>query len=387
MKPFRIAILGSTGSIGRSALSVIKSLKKNNFPAEVVFLSANENIETLYSQVKEFKPEYVYINSRTKKEEFCKYKLPSGIKAFSDEEDLNNIIDNGNFDLFIVSVVGFSGLKPTIRAIKAGKRIAMANKETLVVAGSVIKPLLKKYNSELIPIDSEHSAILQCIKGEEKNSVSKIILTASGGPFRTKSLRELKNASVKDALNHPNWNMGNKITIDSATMMNKGLEVIEAKWLFDIETDNIEVLIHPQSIVHSMVEFNDGSIKAQLGIPDMKIPIQYAITYPERVKSDYPKLNFYKQNFLSFEKPDFEKFQCLKLAFQSIKDGGLYPTVLNAANEVAVDLFLNNRIKFLQIPEIIKRQLDKFKNAGKRELEQIYETDRNTRKDILRSFN
>jgi 1-deoxy-D-xylulose-5-phosphate reductoisomerase len=387
LKPFRIAILGSTGSIGRSALSVIKSLKKNNFPAEVVFLSANENIETLYSQVKEFKPEYVYINSRTKKEEFCKYKLPSGIKAFSDEEDLNNIIDNGNFDLFIVSVVGFSGLKPTIRAIKAGKRIAMANKETLVVAGSVIKPLLKKYNSELIPIDSEHSAILQCIKGEEKNSVSKIILTASGGPFRTKSLRELKNASVKDALNHPNWNMGNKITIDSATMMNKGLEVIEAKWLFDIETDNIEVLIHPQSIVHSMVEFNDGSIKAQLGIPDMKIPIQYAITYPERVKSDYPKLNFYKQNFLSFEKPDFEKFQCLKLAFQSIKDGGLYPTVLNAANEVAVDLFLNNRIKFLQIPEIIKRQLDKFKNAGKRELEQIYETDRNTRKDILRSFN
>jgi 1-deoxy-D-xylulose 5-phosphate reductoisomerase len=232
LKPFRIAILGSTGSIGRSALSVIKSLKKNNFPAEVVFLSANENIETLYSQVKEFKPEYVYINSRTKKEEFCKYKLPSGIKAFSDEEDLNNIIDNGNFDLFIVSVVGFSGLKPTIRAIKAGKRIAMANKETLVVAGSVIKPLLKKYNSELIPIDSEHSAILQCIKGEEKNSVSKIILTASGGPFRTKSLRELKNASVKDALNHPNWNMGNKITIDSATMMNKGLEVIEGKVAF-----------------------------------------------------------------------------------------------------------------------------------------------------------
>jgi len=387
LKSFKIAILGSTGSIGSSTLSVIKSLKENNFPAEVVFLSANENIESLYSQVKEFKPEHVYINSKSKKEEFCNYKLPAGIKVYSDENALYNFIDNGNFDLFIVSVVGFSGLKPTIRAIKSGKRIALANKETLVVAGSVIKPLLKKYNTELIPIDSEHSAIMQCIKGEEKNSVSKIILTASGGPFRTKSLRDLKNASVKDALNHPNWNMGNKITIDSATMMNKGLEVIEAKWLFDIETDNIEVLIHPQSVVHSMVEFNDGSIKAQLGIPDMKIPIQYAITYPARVKSDYPKLNFYKQNFLSFEKPDFEKFQCLKLAFQSIKDGGLYPTVMNAANEIAVDLFLNNRIKFLQIPEIIKRQLDKFKNAGKCELEQIYETDRNTRKEILRLFN
>lgn len=387
MKSFRIAILGSTGSIGSSTLEVIRSLKKNNFPVEVVFLSANENIESLSAQVTEFKPKYVFVNSPAKSDEFEKYNIPTGTEVFSSEGKLNEIIDGDNFDLFIVSVVGFSGLKPTIRAIKAGKRIALANKETLVVAGSVIIPLLKEYNATLIPIDSEHSAIMQCLQGENKDSVSKIYLTASGGPFRTKSEDEIKNATVRDALKHPNWNMGNKITIDSATMMNKGLEVIEAKWLFDIEVDKIEVLIHPQSIIHSMIEFHDGSVKAQLGLPDMKLPIQYAISYPERIKSDYTKLNFFKQNFLSFEKPDFDKFQCLKLAYYCIREGGTFPTVLNAANEVAVELFLNNRIKFLQIPEIISRQLDKHKSPGKCELEQIYETDRNIRKEILSLFN
>lgn len=387
MKTLKLAIFGSTGSIGKNTLEVVKSLKKNNFPVEVVFLSANENISALYQQTIEFSPKYIFVNSPAKAKEFSGFSLPESTTLILSQDKLSKVIESDIYDILVVSTVGFSGLKPTIQAIKAGRRIALANKEALVVAGSFIQPLSKEFNSEIIPVDSEHSAIMQCINGENKQTVSKIYLTASGGPFREKSIKEIENANVEEALNHPNWNMGNKITIDSATMMNKGFEVIEAKWLFNLDIDSIEVLIHPQSIIHSMVEFCDGSIKAQLGLPDMKLPIQYAITYPKRIKADYPKLNFFKQNFLSFEKPDFEKFQCLKLAYYCIQEGGTYPTVLNAANEVAVDLFLKNKIKFSQLPEIIKQQLDKHINRSNYELEHIFEIDRKTRNDILNLFN
>jgi len=265
--------------------------------------------------------------------------------------------------------------------------VALANKETLVVAGKLVNELLEKHKTKLLPIDSEHSAILQCLIGEDRDSVSKLILTASGGPFRNKSLAEIKNTSVKQALSHPNWKMGNKITIDSATMMNKGLEVIEAKWLFDIDESNIEVLIHPQSIIHSMVEFTDGSIKAQLGIPDMKIPIQYALTYPERIHSDYNRMNFNEMNTLTFEQPDTEKFKCLKIAYDVLKTGGTYPVVMNAANEIAVELFLQEKIDFLKIPEIIEDQLNRHNNSENFNLEDIIKIDAETRREVLNSNN
>jgi 1-deoxy-D-xylulose-5-phosphate reductoisomerase len=276
-----------------------------------------------------------------------------------------------------------SGLIPTIEAIKSGKKIALANKETLVVAGKIINDLLEEYDTTLIPIDSEHSAILQCLAGEKTESINKIILTGSGGPFRNKTFEEIKNSTIEDALNHPNWRMGNKITIDSATMMNKGLEVIEAKWLFRIDAEKIKVVIHPQSIIHSMVEFKDGSIKAQLGNPDMRIPIQYAITYPDRVTSDFPKLDLSKNNSLTFEEPDLEKFECLKIAFDVLKQGGTYPVVLNASNEIAVELFLKGKIKFLEIPNLIRHIVESHKNQNEFNIDDITEIDRQTRNEIL----
>ncbi len=379
----RIGIIGSTGSIGKSTIEVLKNLKKNNFDVEVVFLSANTNITLLAEQVKELSPRCVYIENPGKANEFKNNYDFKNLKVITGFENLLELVRSDDYDMLLAAVVGFYGLAPIEEAIKSGKQIAVANKEPLVVAGKIINSLLKEFNSTLLPIDSEHSAILQCLSGEERNEINKIILTASGGPFRNKSIQEIENSSLEDALNHPNWSMGDKITIDSATMMNKGLEVIEAKWLFDIDVEKIDVIIHPQSIIHSMVEFTDGSIKAQLGIPDMKIPIQYAITYPERIASDYSRVDFTRYSNLTFEKPDLIKFECLRLAFDAIKGGGTYPVVLNASNEIAVELYLKGKIKFLQISKIIKFMLDKHNSIDDFEMEHIYEIDRNTRKEIL----
>ena len=378
----KVCILGSTGSIGSNALNVIRSLKKFGYDIEVTYLTTNSQTDKLAEQVKEFSPKGIVILDAVKAKEFKdKYSFPD-LEIITGEEGLYDITSRYDYDLLISSLVGFAGLKPTIEAIKTGKTIALANKETLVVAGEMINKLLKENDTTLIPIDSEHSAILQCIVGEDTASVEKIILTASGGPFRTKSIEEMRKTSVKEALNHPNWNMGAKITIDSATLMNKGLEVIEAHWLFNISHEKIEVVVHPQSIIHSMVEFTDGSIKAQMGIPDMKIPIQYAITYPKRVKSDFTRLDFSKYNTLTFEEPDHEKFECLKLAFEVLKKGGTYPAVLNAANEVAVDLFIKEKIGFLDIPAIINKCLDSHENRNNFTLEDIIDIDRETRESI-----
>lgn len=382
----KIGILGATGSIGINALEVVRNLRENGFGAEIVFLTTNNKIDKLAALVKEFKPQSVLIHNNLKAAEFRKNYSFDNLEVLSGAGKLAELIHRGNYDLLINSLVGFAGLIPTIEAIKSGKKIALANKESIVVAGNLVNRMLKDYNAEIIPIDSEHSAILQCLAGEKENIVSKIILTASGGPFLRKTTEEIQNASVKEALKHPNWEMGNKITIDSATLMNKGMEMIEAKWLFNLMPEQIEVLIHPQSIVHSMVEFTDGSIKAQMGIPDMKIPIQYAITHPARVKSDFPRMDFSIYDSLTFEKPDLGKFECLKLAFQILDDNGTYPAVMNAANEIAVNLFLNGRIKFPEIPLIVKKSLDSHKSVSNYELQHIIDADRNTRYEIINNY-
>ncbi len=372
----KIAILGSTGSIGRNAIEVIL-----NFPDKfkVTYLAVNKNIDLLFEQVKILKPRGVAIFDRKKAEEFA--KLVNGtIEVLAGEEGLIEIVSRDDVDIVLNSLVGFSGLKPTVKAIESKKRIALANKETLVVAGEIITKLLSENNVELIPVDSEHNAIFQCLVGENVSSINKIILTASGGPFLNKDKSELENVTIEEALKHPNWKMGKKITIDSATLMNKGLEVIEAHWLFDLPVEKIKVVIHPQSIIHSMVEFVDGSIKAQLGVPDMKIPIQYALTYPDRTPANYGQVDFVKLGKITFLEPDFEKFECLKIAYEVAKLGGTYPTVLNAANEIAVELFLNRKIKFTQIPEIIKRAIDAHKPKFNPDLEDIFEVDSETRK-------
>ncbi len=381
----RIGILGSTGSIGRNTLEVINNLNLNGFDCEVIFLTTNNKIEILKKQVEIFKPKFVYIQN-PEKAKYFKDNFKCQSIVISGDINLLDLIRSNDYDTLVNALVGFAGLKPTIEAIKSGKYIALANKEVLVVAGAIVNKLVDHHKIQLIPIDSEHSAILQCLLGESEKNISKIILTASGGPFRTKTKEEIKDASVIEALNHPNWNMGNKITIDSATMMNKGLEVIEAKWLFNIDVNNIDVIIHPQSIIHSFVEFSDSSIKAQLGIPDMKIPIQFALTYPDRVKSDFPKLDFSVLKELTFEKPDLNKFECLKIAFETIKAGGTYPVVMNSANEVAVDLFLKNKIGFYGISDIIKKSLDKHISRNDFEIEDIIEIDRITRNEILNTF-
>ena len=383
----KVCILGATGSIGCNTLNVIRSLREFDYDIDVIYLTTNSKIDILAEQVKEFSPKGVVILCKEKAEEFStKYSFP-GLEILTGEEGLIEIASRDDYNLLVSALVGFAGLTPTIEAIKAGKTIALANKETLVVAGELINKLLKEHNTKLLPIDSEHSAILQCIVGEDNNSLSKIILTASGGPFRTKSIEEMRNTSVKDALNHPNWSMGAKITIDSATLMNKGLEVIEAHWLFDVSAENINVVVHPKSVIHSMVEFNDGSIKAQMGVPDMKIPIQYAITFPGRIGSDFTRLDFTKYNSLTFEEPDFVKFECLKIAFDVLKNGGTYPAVLNAANEIAVDMFIKEKIGFLDIPAIIKKSLDSHENRNKFTLDDIIDVDKQTRDSIRGAYN
>ncbi len=379
----RIGILGSTGSIGTSALEVIRNLQKNGFDCEVVFLSCNNNIDKFRAQINEFNPLTVILHNESKLQELKDSGIPPDIEILTGFDTLNELVSRDNYDILINSLVGFVGLIPTLEAIKHDKRVALANKETLVVAGKLINETLLNTNSELIPIDSEHSAIFQCLTGENNDNIAKIILTASGGPFRGFTAQELAKVTVSQALQHPNWVMGNKITIDSATLMNKGLEVIEAKWLFNIDIKDIHVIIHPQSVIHSMVEFKDGSVKAQLGIPDMKVPIQYALTYPERYGNDFPKIDFLQTGKLEFAKPDFETFRCLKLAFDSIENGGTYPTVLNAANEVAVDLFLNGRIGFSDIPDLIEEELENHESVINYELQDLVKIDKLTRINVL----
>jgi len=370
-----ICILGSTGSIGQNSLDVI-----NNFPDRfrVTYLTANTNIEHLTHQIHKFKPRGVAVLDESAASRLKK-NTNGHPDVYSGEGSLCELATRDDVDIVISSLVGFAGLRPTIEAIKKGKTVALANKETLVAAGEIVTALVKKHNARLVPIDSEHSAILQCLAGEDRKDISRIILTASGGPFRDLDKSKFSNITVDEALAHPIWRMGKKITIDSATLMNKGLEVIEAHWLFNLPPDRIDVLIHPQSIIHSLVEFVDGSVKAQLGVPDMKIPIQYALTYPERAVSSFPRIDFAQLKQMTFYEPDMEKFECLSLAYDALKRGGNAPAILNAANEVAVDLFLKNKIGFLEIPRLIRQALGNVTVKQTPSLDDIIETDKATR--------
>ncbi|MEK7818322.1 MAG: 1-deoxy-D-xylulose-5-phosphate reductoisomerase [Bacteroidota bacterium] len=368
----KIALLGSTGSIGQNTLEVISKFH-NQF--KINYLSTFKNINLLVEQSKKFKPRSVVVIDENAARQ-CKNILPSEIELLVGVDGLIEIVSREDVDLVINALVGFSGVSPTYAALNAGKNIALANKETLVAAGEIIMSLAKNKNLSITPIDSEHSAILQCLLGEENNSIDKIYLTASGGPFLNFSIDDLKNVTVDQALKHPNWSMGSKITIDSATLMNKGLEVIEAHWLFNLPIEKIKVLIHPQSIIHSMVEFCDGSIKAQLGVPDMKIPIQYALTFPKRALSNFNRIDFTKLNSLNFFEPDFKKFPSLQIAFDAVKAGGIIPTILNAANEIAVEKFLKKEIAFNKIPFVIENTITKFTNIVSPNIKDIIETDK-----------
>lgn len=347
----QIAILGSTGSIGTQALEVIAD---NDSLFEVYAITANNQVDLLIEQARKFRPEMVAIANEVHYTKLKDALADLPIKVFAGNDSIAQVAEMQPVDIVLTAMVGYSGLKPTINAIKAGKKIALANKETLVVAGELICDLVEKHNSAILPVDSEHSAIFQCLVGEGNNPIEKLILTASGGPFRTKSLAELEHVTSAQALKHPNWDMGAKITIDSASMMNKGFEIIEAKWLFGVTPEQIDVVVHPQSIIHSMVQFSDGSIKAQLGLPDMKLPIQYAFTYPDRLKTNFPRLDFNICSQFTFEQPDMERFRNLAFAYYAMERGGNMPCILNAANEIVVAEFLKNKIGFLQMSDIIE---------------------------------
>lgn len=352
-----LTILGSTGSIGTQTLDVVRM---HNDRFEVYALTANNNVQLLIKQALEFKPEVVVIANE------CHYNTLKcalkeyPIKVYAGAKAIEEVASISIVDIVVTAMVGYSGLAPTIAAIKAGKRIALANKETLVVAGNIITELTIKHKATILPVDSEHGAIFQCLQGEDTNVVNKLILTASGGPFRTYDIEKLRTATAKEALSHPTWSMGNKITIDSASLMNKGFEMIEAKWLFGVDPDQIKVIIHPQSIIHSMIEYKDGSIKAQLGETDMRLPIQYALTYPERIKSPTPFLDFTKHNQLTFEEPDFKRFRNLEIAYQAMKQGGNLPCIINAANEVVVDAFLHDNVGFIEMSDIIEKTINRL---------------------------
>ena len=385
MRTKNIGILGSTGSIGKNSLEVISNLEKGY---RIVYLTTNKNIELLEKQIKEFKPKAVAVIDKSFAMKLKK-RINNSVQLFSGEEGLLQLIESYDVEVVINSLVGFAGLRPTVELIKRGVTIALANKETLVAAGDVIKQLLKKHKTKIIPIDSEHNAILQCLVGEKSEFVSRLILTASGGPFLSLNKNKFHKITVEEALKHPNWKMGSKITIDSATLMNKGLEVIEAHWLFDLPPEKIDVLIHPQSIIHSMVEFIDGSIKAQLGVPDMKLPIQYALTYPKRVATNYRRINFNELKKLTFLQPDLKKFKCLQLAYDSLKKGGTSPAVMSAANEEAVELFLKHKISFEKIPLLIQKVLEIIPLKSLPSLDDIIEADREARilvKNIYRNL-
>lgn len=376
----RISIFGSTGSIGTSTLNVVR-----NHPDifEVVTLVAGENIKRLIEQINEFKPKHVYIkseeNSKLLKKEFPTLDIYYGCQGM---EKISNLVD---YDIAVSALVGIAGLKPTYNMIKNGKTVALANKEVLVVGGELIMNLAKKNKATLLTVDSEHSAIMQCLNGEKNNKIDKILLTASGGPFFDKEITD--DITVEDALNHPTWSMGKKITIDSSTMMNKGFEVIEARWLFDVDPDQIQVVVHRKSLVHSMVQFEDGTIMANIGPKSMEIPIAYALNYPNRLKNTIEKLNLFDVKTLEFEKPDLEKFKCLRLAFDAIKKGHSYQVVLNAADEVLVNAFLEGKIKYTDIPKMIEKMLIKHKKEKLDTIDKILELDRVTRMETLAMIN
>jgi 1-deoxy-D-xylulose-5-phosphate reductoisomerase len=375
----KVLILGSTGSIGINTLNVIR-----NFPEffQITALTVNTKIDLLEQQMNEFNPGTVVVKDEKLGAELKK-RIAGKCKVLVGEQGLIEAAAELDYDIFVGAMVGFCGLAPTLEAIKRGKVIALANKETLVVAGELVTNLCRQYNAKLIPIDSEHSAIFQCLEGEKNSEVEKIILTASGGPFLNKSKSSLADVTVKEALNHPNWKMGDKITIDSASMMNKGLEIIEAHWLFGIEKGKIEVVIHPQSVIHSMVQFLDGSIKAQLGLPDMKLPIQYALTYPDRLYNNFPRLNLAQIGNLTFFSPDLDKFECLSLAYTALTSGGTAPCIMNAANEIAVSKFLNGKIKFSHIPKLISIAMARIENHKSPDINAIFECDQETREFVM----
>jgi 1-deoxy-D-xylulose-5-phosphate reductoisomerase len=376
MRKRKIAILGSTGSIGTQALEVIEA-NADLFDVEV--LTAQNNAELLIEQAAKFKPNVVVIGNEKLYDKVFSALDPLDIKVYAGDNALGYVVESDSVDMVLTALVGYAGLLPTIRAIKAKKHIALANKETLVVAGELITQLALEHRIDILPVDSEHSAIFQCLVGEHINPIEKVILTASGGPFRGKNRKFLESVTKEQALKHPNWEMGAKITIDSASLMNKGLEVIEAKWLFDIKAEQIDVIVHPQSIIHSMVQFNDGSIKAQMGLPDMKLPIQYALGFPQRIKSDFPRFNFVDYPNLTFEKPDLETFRNLGFAFEALSKGGNMACIINASNEVVVDAFLKDKVGFLQMSDIIEKCMGTVTFVQKPSLEDYINTDKQTR--------
>lgn len=371
-----IAILGSTGSIGTQALEVIRGNSELFHP---FLLTAQSNADLLIAQALQFDPAYVIICDKTRQQYIKDALSGTKVQVLAGIEAITEMVTHPEIDMVLTAMVGFAGLEPTIAAIKAGKDIALANKETLVVAGELITALAKKHNVNILPVDSEHSAIFQCLAGEEGNAIEKIILTASGGPFRGKTKEFLSTALREDALKHPNWVMGAKITIDSASLMNKGLEVIEAKWLFGLKTEQIDVIVHPQSIIHSMVQFEDGSIKAQMGLPDMKLPIQYAFAYPKRLKNNFKRFEFINYPNLTFEKPDMKTFRNLALAFDALNKGGNMPCIINAANEIAVSGFLNGHIGFLAMSDLIEACMQKLNFINEPSLQDYLNTDKETR--------
>lgn len=377
IKKKQIAILGSTGSIGSQALQVVA---EHPDLYEVYALTANNSVEQLIQQARQFMPEAVVIANENKYEELKQALSGLPIKVYAGVEALCQVVESGPIDIVLSAMVGYAGLKPTINAIKARKQIALANKETLVVAGELINSLANTYKAPILPVDSEHSAIFQCLAGEFDNPIEKIILTASGGPFRTCSLEQLSLVKKEQALKHPNWEMGAKITIDSASMMNKGFEVIEAKWLFGVRPDQIEVVVHPQSVIHSMVQFEDGSVKAQLGMPDMRLPIQYAFSYPYRIQSSFERIDFTKCTNLTFEQPDTKRFRNLALAYEAMNKGGNMPCIVNAANEVVVAAFLRDEIGFLKMSDVIEQTMCKVSYINQPDYDDYVATDAEARR-------
>lgn len=378
-----IAVLGSTGSIGTQTLDIAR---KNKDALTVKVLAAGSNVSLIEEQIREFKPEVAVLFNEEKAQELKVKVADLDVKILSGMDGMIEAATCESVDTVVTSMVGMIGIKPTIAAIKAGKNIALANKETLVTAGHIIMPLIKEHNVSLLPVDSEHSAIFQSMNGENKKRISKILLTASGGPFRGRSYDELKSVTLDDALKHPNWAMGQKITVDSATLVNKGLEVMEASWLFDVPADRIQVVVHPQSVIHSMVEYEDTAVIAQLGCPDMRLPIQYALFYPDRRFLDAKRLDFFEMKSLTFEKPDMETFKGLKFALRASEAGGSLPTVFNAANEEAVAMFINRKIGFTDIYDIIEKSMDRHSVIGNPDIDTILALEKDTRDYIRKNF-
>ena len=368
----RISILGSTGSIGVNTLNVIKNISKEY---KVIYLTGNTNSDLMIAQCREFNPESIVMINEAAAEKVKKELVSDGIEVLSGRNNLIEIAKNESIDLVLNALVGSPGMEPTLEALKAGVDVALSNKESLVVAGDIITNAMKTSGAKLFPVDSEHSAIWQCLVGESMKDIDKIILTGSGGPFRQRPIETFDEITVSESLNHPNWDMGKKITIDSATMMNKGLEVIEAYWLFDMQIPQIDIIVHPQSIIHSMIEFKDGSIKAQLGVPDMKVPIQYALTYPNHLSAPWERLDFTKLGDLSFQTPDFERFPCIKLAYKALEKMGTTPAVLNMANDYCVYKFLDEKIKFTDIPVIIESAMNNHQWTENPNLDYLKELD------------